>query len=105
MYSIENAYGDAPPPHVFWHLAKETAAGDVCHVFGNLLGSAWQTLRSVHSSGSAGWGRQARKKTGRTFLGCVWLGVAGQRNQKKHAKNNYNNYGKISKHVTISAKK
>ena len=52
---IEIAYGDAPPPHVvfLFHLAEEAAAGDVCHVFGHVFGSAWQTLRSVHSSGSA----------------------------------------------------
>ena len=46
---IDNAYGDSPPPHVFWELAKGSGGGDVCHVFGR----AWQTLRSVRCSG---WG-------------------------------------------------
>ena len=46
---IDNAYGDSPPPHVVWDLAKGSEGGDVCHVFG----SAWQTLRSVRCSG---WG-------------------------------------------------
>ena len=36
-----------------------------------------------------------KKKAGRTSLARFWLGVAGQRNQKKHAKNNYKTYRNI----------
>jgi hypothetical protein len=39
---IDNAYGDSPPPHVVWDLAKGSEGGDVCHVFG----CAWQTRGS-----------------------------------------------------------
>ena len=50
--------------------------------------------------GRLGDGGRPEKKAGRTSLARFWLGVAGQRNQKKHAKNNYSKYRTTSKNGT-----
>ena len=55
--------------------------------------------------GRLGDGGKPEKKAGRTSLARFWLGLAGQRNQKKHAKNNHKNTKKPPKIVPTSAKK
>ena len=103
---IENACGDAPPPHVFWHLALEAAAGDLGHVLATFLDLHGRNCGLfIHLVQLGEEGKSEKKKKRSTALARFWLDVSGQRNQNTHTKNNHKKYKKQANMIPKSVKK